>query len=207
MTTTVLLIRHGQTDWNAADRWQGHSDVPLNEVGRRQAQSLARRLSSWPISTVYSSDLKRAAETARILAAALDLEPVYDSAWRERRGGKFEGLTASQIEQQHPQAWARVLRGVIDPPGGEMNAELHERVTAAFDELLGRHKDETIAVVSHGGALRKLIGYVLDLPPDHSPRLHLDGNTGISIVENRERRPPALVRLNDVAHLELDGFA
>lgn len=202
MTTTVLLIRHGQTDWNAAGRWQGHTDIPLNEAGRRQARRLAERLSHWPISAVYSSDLERAAGTARILAGTLGLQPVYDEVWRERLGGAFEGLTPSQIERAQPEAWRNLLQGVTDPPGGESPEQLHERVSSAFDELLRRHVGETVSVVSHGGALRTVIGYVLNLPPRPNPRIHLDGNTGLSIVEVQPGRPPLLVRLNDVAHLE-----
>lgn len=202
MTTRILLIRHGQTDWNAAGRWQGHADIPLNDVGRRQSQRLAARLSRWPISAMYSSDLKRAAGTARILADKLGLQPIYGRVWRERRGGAFEGLTPAEIRSAYPQAWERLSQGITDPPGGESPEELHERVTGAFELLLRRHSGEMVSVVSHGGALRTVIGHVLKMPPRPNPRIELDGNTGLSIVEIRPERPPLLVRLNDVAHLE-----
>lgn len=205
MTTTILLIRHGQTDWNAAGRWQGHADIPLNEVGRRQARRLADRLSRWPITAMYSSDLKRAAETAHILADILGLQPVYDPVWRERHGGAFEGLTGAEIKRAHPEAWDRLSQGITDPPGGESPEQLHERVTKAFERLLERHAGEMVSVVSHGGALRTVIGHVLKLPPRPNPRLQLDGNTGLTVVEVRPDRPPLLVRLNDVAHLEAAG--
>lgn len=205
MTTKILLIRHGQTDWNAAGRWQGHADIPLNDVGRRQSQRLAARLSHWPISALYSSDLKRAAGTARILAGELELQPVYDRVWRERRGGAFEGLTRAEIRRAYPQAWDRLSQGITDPPGGESPEQLQERVTGAFELLLRRHSGEMVSVVSHGGALRAVIGHVLKLPPRPNPRIQLDGNTGLSVVEIRPDRPPLLVRLNDVAHLETAG--
>ncbi len=204
-TTTILLIRHGETDWNAEGRWQGQIDMPLNEVGRQQARLLARRLQAWPISAIYHSDLKRAAETAAIIAEHLDLEPVADQMWRERHGGAFEGLTQVEIEERHPQSWARLQQGIIDLPGGETPDVLRSRVQAAFDTLLERHAGETVAVVSHGGTLRAVIGYVLNLPPAEDTRVRLGGNTGLSIVTVRQGQPPILERLNDIAHLEYAG--
>ena len=203
--TTILLIRHGETDWNAAGRWQGHIDIPLNEVGRQQARLLARRLEAWPIRAIYCSDLKRAAETAAIVAEHLGLEAVADQVWRERHGGDFEGLTEFEIEERHPQSWAKLRKGIVDLPGGEAPYVLRKRVQGAFDELLKQHVGETVAVVSHGGTLRTIIGYVLNLPADEDTRVRLGGNTGISIVTVRKELPPILERLNDIAHLEYGG--
>ena len=202
MTTTILLIRHGQTDWNAAGRWQGHEDIPLNGTGRKQAALLAARLAQWRITAVYSSDLKRAAETAAILAEALRLEVIADRAWRERNGGAFQGLTGAEIEVQLPEAWANLRRGIVAPPGGETGEDLRRRITGAFHRLVQQHNGEMVAVVTHGGALRALITHVLLLPPDNDPRISLRGNTGLSIVEVEEGLPPRLVRLNDTGHLE-----
>ena len=200
--TTILLIRHGQTSWNAAGRWQGHTDVPLNEVGREQARLLAQRLVAWPVAALYSSDLQRAAETAAIVGEALGLEPVQEQVWRERHGGAFQGLTGEEIAEEHPEAWAALQRGVVAPPGGESSQALHERVTAAFDRLVTRHRGEIVAVISHGGAMRALIAHVLQLPTGRDPRISVRGNTGISVIEKVEERPPILVRLNDTGHLE-----
>ena len=202
MTTTILLIRHGQTDWNAQGRWQGHVDIPLNEVGRQQALLLAERLQAWPISAIYCSDLRRAAETAAIIARQLDLEPVVDQLWRERHGGEFQGLTQLEIEERHPQSWARLKQGIVDLPGGESSQALYSRVQAALDELLRRHAGEIVAVVTHGGTLRTVIGYVLNLPSEVAIRVQVGGNTGLTIVTASEDRPPVLERLNDIAHLE-----
>ncbi len=202
--TTILLIRHGQTSWNAAGRWQGHTDVPLNEVGREQGRLLAQRLVAWPwpVATLYSSDLKRAAETASIVGEALGLEPIQEPVWRERYGGAFQGLTGDEIAEEHPEAWAALLRGVVAPPGGESSQSLHERMTGAFERLVERHRGEVVAVISHGGAIRSLVAHVLQLPPDRDPRISVRGNTGISIIEKENERPPILVRLNDTGHLE-----
>lgn len=201
--TTVLLIRHGQTSWNAAGRWQGHTDVPLNEVGREQARLLANRLVEWPIAALYSSDLKRAAETAAIVGEALEMEPVQDQVWRERHVGAFQGLTGEEIAEKHPEVWATLQRGVfVVPPGGESLEALYERATEALERVLQRHQGEFVVVISHGGMMRTLIAHVLQLPPGRDPRISLRGNTGISIIEKEKKRPPILVRLNDTGHLE-----
>ena len=91
MNTTIILIRHGLTDWNEEGRWQGNEDIPLNTTGIAQAQALGRRLASWPIESLYSSDLRRAAQTAAILGEAVDLQPIHDPSWRERDVGAFQG--------------------------------------------------------------------------------------------------------------------
>ena len=200
--TELLLIRHGETSWNAAGRWQGHTDVPLNEVGREQARLLAERLITWPVAALYCSDLKRAAETAAIVGEAIGLEPVQKEVWRERHGGAFQGLTGEEIAAEYPEAWAALRRGVVVPPGGERSEALHERVTEAFENLMERHQGEVVAVVSHGGAMRALIAHVLQLRPDRDPPISVRGNTGISIIEKVRGRPPVLVRLNDTGHLE-----
>lgn len=201
--TTILLIRHGETSWNAAGRWQGHTDVPLNKVGREQARLLAERLMAWPVEALYSSDLMRAAETAAIVGNALGLEPVQKEVWRERHGGAFQGLTDEEIAEEYPEAWEALRRGVvIPPPDGESAKALHGRVTGAFEQLMERHQGAVVAVVSHGGAMRALIAHVLQLPPDRDPPISVRGNTGISVIEKVGGRLPILVRLNDTAHLE-----
>jgi broad specificity phosphatase PhoE len=202
MTTTLLLIRHGQTDWNVEGRWQGHIDVPLNDTGKRQAERLAHRLRTWPIAAVYSSDLRRAAATAGIIAAPLRLEPVTDSRWRERHGGAFQGLTREEIRANLPDAWQRLSQGVVEPPGGETRAALHDRIVAAFTHMCAQHRDEMVAVVSHGGALRVLVAHVLGLRAQRRMALSLRGNTGLTIVEVDDMDNATLVCLNDVAHLE-----
>jgi broad specificity phosphatase PhoE len=199
--TTILLIRHAQTDWNVAGRWQGHTDIPLNDTGRTQAEALARRLAGWPIRGVYSSDLQRAAATADALATALGLTTIYDQKWRERSGGAFEGLTGEEIAAHHPAEWGELRRGLLNPPGGESQAMLRERVTAAFEHLVHQHRGEMAAVVSHGGTLHALIAHLLALPVQEEGRFSLRGNTGLSIVEVNAHGP-RIVLLNDTGHLE-----
>jgi probable phosphoglycerate mutase len=94
--TTVLLIRHGQTNWNLTKRSQGHIDIPLNSAGRRQSERLAKRLTTWPVGALYSSDLLRASQMADIVGRRLGLRPVLESALRERNGGIFQGFTTEE---------------------------------------------------------------------------------------------------------------
>ncbi|HET6444647.1 MAG TPA: histidine phosphatase family protein [candidate division Zixibacteria bacterium] len=202
MKTSILLIRHGETDWNASGRWQGQSDVPLNENGIVQANLLAKRLSTWPIRAIYCSDLKRAAKTASILGDALGLEPVSDIAWRERNGGDFEGLTGSQLNEM---AAFQKLRSVKNwkPPNGESNLQVAVRAQEAFDKIINNHADQMVAVVSHGGTIISLLSQVLGMPPGDRARIRVSRNTGFSIVEVGERGQ-FLVSLNDETHLMSD---
>lgn len=200
MTTTLLFVRHGQTAWNAAGRWQGHTDIPLNETGRRQAKALASRLSTWPVKAIYSSDLLRAAQTASILGITTGLEPIVDAAWRERNGGIFEGKTADELRDTQPEALRRFLAGETEPLGGESNIELSRRVRLAFEAVADRHNGEMSAVVSHGGSLSALISHLLGFPPEKRAPISLRGNTGLTIIEIDDSRP-RLTLLNDTCHL------
>lgn len=203
-TTTVLLIRHGQTDWNVERRWQGHYDAPLNAVGREQAHRLGRRLARWPLAAIYSSDLRRAAETALILGEAVSVTPILDAVWRELHVGLFEGHTREEIRERFPAAWAQMSHGFVEAPEGESVADLGRRVAPRFEQLLAEHAGQMFAIVSHGATLRSLLGHVLGLDGGQLPQLILAGNTGLSIVEARPPLPPIITRLNDTAHLEVD---
>lgn len=202
MTTTILLIRHGQTDWNAQGRWQGHLDVPLNATGQAQARALAQRLADWPIQAVYSSDLKRAVMTAVTLASTLNQQPIFDTLWRERNVGDFAGLTSQESHEKFPDVWAAQANGLITPPNGENWQALRRRAVKAFEKVATRHKGEMVAVVSHGGTLANVIAHVLEIPADRYGRFRLSGNTGLSIVEITPQRGLQLTRLNDISHLE-----
>lgn len=202
MNTTILLIRHGQTEWNANGRWQGHADIPLNDTGIAQAEALARRLATWPIQTLYSSDLKRAAKTAEILSSSLKLPPIIDPLWRERHVGAFEGLTGLEAREKFPDVWLDIDRsGVVDPPNGETTQALHERMARAYEQTVVRHSGEMVAVVSHGGTIHALAAHILGIPWHQESRVSFRGNTGLSIVEVNHRGP-RLVLLNDTSHLE-----
>lgn len=200
MKTTILFIRHGQTDWNMAGRWQGFTDIPLNTVGRAQAQMLAARVAAWPIKAIYSSDLERAAETGRVMAQKLSVPITLDAAWRERGLGQLEGLTREEIREQFPHL--SLPRTFIEAPGGESYLDLKKRVIEGYKRIVWEHTGEMVAVVSHGGTLRLVISHILELPERIYAPFTLDGNTGISRVVIDEEGHAHLVTLNDTAHLE-----
>ena len=149
--TTLLLARHGETDWNRELRIQGSSDIELNELGRRQAQGLAQELTDVELDAIYSSDLARARQTAEAVAATHALEVRFDARLRERSFGTWEGLTREDIEEL--------------PPGsrhdGESDDEVRERVLEAIGEIAAAHPGEQVLVVSHGGALNALWHHAL----------------------------------------------
>jgi broad specificity phosphatase PhoE len=166
--TTLLLVRHGETDWNRDGRWQGHSDTHLNEVGREQAARLADELGR--IDVVYSSDLARARETAEIVAERLGLEVEVDARLRERSFGAWEGKTRTEIEAEFGEAHTRWLAG--EGPGAddaEPFADFGARVQSFLEDVQARHPDETVLVVAHGGSIRVIhaLASGLDYVRDH----------------------------------------
>jgi len=154
--TLVLLARHGETDWNAARRWQGHADPPLNERGREQARSLAALLAGRSVSTIYSSDLQRASETAGIVAESLGLPVRLDERLREVDVGEWSGLTTVEIEERFPGALARRRDGGSGWELGESYEAMGERVKAALLAIAGAHPDEIVLAVTHVGPVRMM---------------------------------------------------
>ena len=157
MTTQLLFIRHGQTDWNLELRFQGQTDIPLNAAGHAQAARMAARLAADPHDRLLCSDLVRARQTAAPLAAAWQQSPVALAGLREQHFGVLEGLTAEAIETRHPDLWQRWLEGDADfePPGGESQRRFHGRVVEAVRELAAQATGR-MAVVTHGGVLDML---------------------------------------------------
>jgi broad specificity phosphatase PhoE len=156
----LYLARHGRTDWNHVGRFQGHSDVPLDDVGREQARAFAAALRG-KVEAVISSDLVRARETATLIAEALRLPFLgVDVELRERGYGVFEGLTRDECIARHPQAWA--ARGNdrnFEPPGGEPNAQVLARMRRALERTVARVRGRYrhALVIGHGSSLRMLL--------------------------------------------------
>jgi len=198
---TILLLRHGQTDWNHSGRWQGHADIPLNETGQKQAAALCQRLRSWPIDTIYTSDLQRCVQTAEPLAAELGIAPIKKKVWRERDVGDFSGLTGEQAREQFPDVWARTTRGMIDPPNGEAFTDVLSRAWQAYESVRDTHSEGMVAVITHGGLLHALLGQVMGIDPAIYGRFSMRGNTGLSIIEVNSHGA-VVTRLNDTSHLE-----
>jgi broad specificity phosphatase PhoE len=163
MRRLVYVARHGETDWNAAGRWQGHTDVPLNDNGRAQAKALAARLREAGLAGVVASDLSRAHETARIVAAELGVSVAYvERDLRERSFGVFEGLTRTECETTQATAWRAWLFDRTPPEGAEGLEALTGRVVAAVGRVATTvaMQDAPALVVTHGGALRALVASV-----------------------------------------------
>jgi probable phosphoglycerate mutase len=196
--TTLLFIRHGQTDWNVAGRWQGHTDIPLNATGIAQAEAVARRLANWPIDAIYSSDLQRAAVTAEKIAQSLNLQPIFDPQWREWSLGEFEGFTTAELREQYPGVLVDIEDGSFRPKNGETHTTFQNRICSAYNTIVARHTGQTIAVVSHGGAIHTLFSALFGFSR-HA--ISLRGNTGISRIQIG-LRGTRLTLLNDTAHLE-----
>ncbi len=163
--TKILLARHGETDWNRVGRWQGQADPPLNDAGRSQSAELAERLAGDGIAAIYSSDLRRASQTAHVVADRLGLAVVEDAGLREIDVGSWSGLTRAEVEQRFPEGYARWLAGEIGHDG-ETREELAERVVGAVERIAAQHPDDTILVVTHGGAIRALRRYADGDPGD-----------------------------------------
>ena len=162
----VILVRHGETEWNRIGRPQGHLDSPLSDAGIAQAERLAQRLAGEEFAALYSSDLGRAFHTAQRIAAGSGHSVITDARLRERHLGVFQGLTRTEAGEKHPQESERLDSGDPDYriPGGESARERHERIVACIEEIASRHPGERIVIVAHGGALRSLFYRTLGLP-------------------------------------------
>jgi broad specificity phosphatase PhoE len=153
--TTILLARHGETDWNVQNRWQGHADTPLNERGRAQARALAERLAGTVLEAIYSSDLLRASETAGIVAQGRGLTVQTDRRLREIDVGAWQGLTGDEVAERFPD-------GVR--PDGESLEAFQARVVGALSAIGRSHNGATVLVVAHGGCARTLQRHLLGEP-------------------------------------------
>lgn len=205
--TRICLVRHGETDWNAAGRLQGHIDIELNEAGHAQARALARRLAGERFAAIYSSDLTRARQTATAIAAALGQEVRLLADLRERRFGIFEGMTRSEARERHPQEYGAVERRQPDalPPGnGESLAQHARRVSAALQRLALAHAGESLLVVTHGGVLDIVNRWVRSSPLD-VPRDFTIPNAAINWISH-DAAGWRIECWSDSAHLASDGL-
>lgn len=164
-STEMIVIRHGETEWNLSGRWQGHENSLLTENGHLQAKAVAKALKQYPVSALYSSDQGRALQTARYIEETLGLPIVTDSRLRERHLGIFQGLTAAQMKAQYPDSFEQFQNhgpGFIIP-GGESIQQRYDRSVECFKHLVATHPGDSIAVVTHGGVLDGLFRFVTGL--------------------------------------------
>lgn len=156
--TRIIAIRHGETAWNAIARLQGHRDIPLNALGRWQAEQAAQALVDEPVAQIYSSDLQRAYQTAQAVAAATGAPLASDAGLRERSFGIYEGRSFEEMEAEQPDValrWRQRDPG-FTPEGGESLLTLRDRVATTVERLAARHAGEQIVLTAHGGVLDML---------------------------------------------------
>lgn len=205
-STEILLIRHGETDWNAARRLQGHIDIPLNAEGQRQADALGRALRDEALDAIVASDLRRALQTALALAQHRSLPVRADAALRERCYGGFEGMNYREIGHRYPTEYAAWQARDVDaamPPGarvGESFRQFYTRTMAAIRHWAAQHAGQKIALVAHGGVLECAYRAALQLPLS-TPRNFPVLNASINRFSVRNG-VLTLTAWGDVAHLD-----
>ncbi|MGI6491653.1 MAG: alpha-ribazole phosphatase [Peptococcaceae bacterium] len=203
MSCRLYLIRHGETEWNKAMKFQGQTDIPLIEDGMRQAAALGRRMSSLKLEALYSSDLTRAYETAQIVASYHNKQVEIVPELKELNFGDWEGLTHSEIKKKYPDElklwWNNPFS--INVPGGESFSELSERAVNAIKRIIEKHRDGQVAVVSHGGVIRCIIGHTIGIAPAKYWRLRLH-NASVSILDFPHNENDGILTLfNDCSHI------
>ncbi|MCS6834528.1 MAG: histidine phosphatase family protein [Anaerolineae bacterium] len=203
MTLKMLVfIRPGETDWNRSERWQGWVAVPLNERGREQAHRLASFVRTLGISALYTSDLRRAEQTAQIIGEALGLQPKSDERLRERNIGAWQGLTHAEVVSWYEDQYLRLRE---DPegyviPGGESRAQVAERVRAFFAELMAQDVGEVVCVVSHTLAIHTILS---DLVAGYDMYKYSLPNISVTTIRRADENSPwQLTMIGDVTHLE-----
>jgi len=199
--TRVLLVRHGQTEWNRIERFRGQIDLPLNEIGHRQAAAIADALRDEPIKAIYAGLLQRAQDTARPIAARFSLPVQTLPGLLDINFGAWAGLTPEEVDQRDPQMhrlW-RTQPHLAQPPGGESLAQVRERAVAALHAAIAAHPGETIVLVGHQVVNRVLLCAVIGLDNSHFWRIRQD-NACLNIVEYVDG-VFEIVLLNDTCHL------
>jgi 2,3-bisphosphoglycerate-dependent phosphoglycerate mutase len=201
----VIIVRHGQTEWNIKGIRQGNLDSRLTEKGMAQAKALAQRLTREHFTALYSSDLGRAVQTAEEVASVTGHEIITDPRLRERHLGIFQGLSGEEIKQKHPEEYK--LHRSLGPdyviPGGESVKQQVARNIAYLNEIGSKHLGETIVVVTHGGVISGLFRHTFSIP-FNAPRRFEFTNAGLNIFVYEEGNW-FLLTWGDVSHLAPDG--
>ena len=203
-STRILLIRHGETEWNRIHRFQGRSDIPLNQKGKAQAHALALALEDETLTAIYSSPLARATETAKIIKELHPSVPFFqEGGFLEMDLGEFEGMEAKHWAEQYPEflkAWLE-RPGAVNMPGGESLQELQDRALGAIERITQIHPvDSTLLITSHNFVNLTILCYALGLSLDKFRDIR-QGTTALNILYKQGERLWAEV-VNDQSHLE-----
>lgn len=199
----LLLVRHGRTDWNAQMRYQGQTDPPLNDTGRLQVEALSRRLAREEIDALYTSDLRRARETAEAIATPHGLPVRVEPRLREMYFGMWEGLTYPEIQERYPQdlaAWEADPMAT-SPTAGEGLTQVSARAASVLEEVAGKHQEQVVLFVGHSGILRVLLCLALGLSPALNWKFRMDTASFSELKLYPEGA--VLVTLNNISHLDL----
>ncbi len=202
MTTTLILIRHGETPYNRDRRYQGHRDTPLTKKGKRQAKEIAIRLRNESLDAIYSSDLKRTRYTAEVMNDYYSLKINILPQLREIDFGDWEGKTHDEIQRE----WRRLLDewerepSKIKIPRGESIKDLAERIRSTIKKIVSNHPDQRVAIITHGGPIRIILMDALGLGADNWWET-ITSNGGISIIEYQSKKAKVLLQ-NDTSHLK-----
>lgn len=203
--THFIVVRHGETAWNAEMRIQGHLDSPLNEEGLAQALLLGERLATEPFDHFYCSDLGRVLQTVQPLLHRGGRRPVPTARLRERNLGVFQGHTGAECQRHWPQDYARFHARDPDHamPGGESIRQLYARVSGFFDEMAAAHAGQRVLAVTHGGVLDALYRHANAVPLER-PRDFPIYNASLNWLAHRNGRW-SVERWGDIAHLTRDA--
>lgn len=199
--TKLYLIRHGETMWNKEKRTQGIRNIQLSELGKLQARYLAKRLEKENIDVIYSSDLSRAYETAKIVGKHIgkSVRPLPEI--REMNFGEWEGLTINEIKRKYQDIYNQwnTTPHIAKIPGAETLIQVQERAMKGVNHIIKENPDKNIVMVSHGAAIKTIIFRLLDIDLSYYRKIRQD-NTAINIIDFKEEYN-VLVQLNDTCHL------
>ena len=200
--TEIIIIRHGETEWNQTGRFQGHSDVPLSKTGRAQAEALGRNLAIDHVDAIYASDLTRAIETAAPLAARFSLTVTPDPLLRELNFGAWEGRSFSDVNAENPNAMKQFYNDpeYADIPDSEPFPDFQQRVAGRVREIAELHRGKRIVIVSHGASIRILLADILAMPIRsiwHISQL----NTAVNKIRFEDDGFAIVTLMNDTSHL------
>ena len=195
----LILVRHGETDSNVQEIVQGQLPVPLNSRGFEQAKKVGLRLKTEKIDVIYSSDLKRAKQTAAEIARFHKIPLIYSVLLRERKFGRLEGMPSEEYKKLR--ASSGIPRHLYRPPGGESYSDVSKRVRGFLSMIKKRHENENVLLVSHGGVLRIFVALLTKKPLKEVFDIEAHKNTAVSVIELRRGSPPKIHYLNSTEHL------
>jgi broad specificity phosphatase PhoE len=197
----LIVVRHGQTVCNTNDIWHGWDDCELTVVGLAQAQAVGARLAALHLDAVYSSDSRRALQTAAAIATPHGLAPIPEPRLRERKAGDFEGVPTDDVVALHPTVWDDRAADYWGwrPPGGETFREVLQRTLGVVDRLKARHDGQTVALVTHMGPVRVLMSHLAGIPMEQTYQEAFP-STAVSIFSFEGDRV-GVEALNDATHV------